>query len=62
MLRPGSESFKKWIVTPVPLIMKVYFWNWTNPHQVNDTTVKPSFVEMGPYAFRYEFKKSQRTG
>ncbi|KAK6635773.1 hypothetical protein RUM44_001027 [Polyplax serrata] len=51
-LKPGSQSFKKWRLTPVPITMSVYFWNWTNPHEMSQADYKPSFVEMGPYVFR----------
>ncbi|XP_037820957.1 protein croquemort [Lucilia sericata] len=51
-LSPDSFMFSKWVITPVPLYLSFYLYNWTNPHLVNDTKVKPNFVEMGPYVFR----------
>ncbi|KAJ3658031.1 hypothetical protein Zmor_009797 [Zophobas morio] len=42
-----------WEVTPIPLYMNIYLFNWTNPQEVIDSkwTIKPSFTQMGPYSF-----------
>ncbi|KAG8225961.1 hypothetical protein J437_LFUL006190 [Ladona fulva] len=52
----SSKSFEVWRDTPVPMKMKVYFFNWTNPEKLK-TTEKPSFFEMGPYTFDEFHKK-----
>ncbi|XP_071454600.1 protein croquemort-like isoform X2 [Hetaerina americana] len=49
-LSESSKSFEIWRDTPVPMKLKIYFFNWTNPGQLS-TKEKPSFVEMGPYTF-----------
>lgn len=52
-LTPSSVSYGMWQETPVPMYLKFYMFNWTNPHEFNATTnVEPNFVEMGPYVFR----------
>ncbi|XP_065356062.1 protein croquemort [Calliphora vicina] len=51
-LSPGSFMFNKWVITPVPLYLNFFLYNWTNSHLANDSSVKPNFVELGPYAFR----------
>ncbi|KAK3923344.1 Protein peste [Frankliniella fusca] len=51
-LTPRSTSFHVWKSTPVPLTIDFYFWNWTNPHEIEDPTALPHFEQMGPYRFR----------
>ncbi|XP_052122947.1 protein peste-like isoform X1 [Frankliniella occidentalis] len=51
-LTPRSTSFRVWKSTPVPLTIDFYFWNWTNPHQIEDPAAVPHFEQMGPYRFR----------
>ncbi|KAJ1519319.1 hypothetical protein ONE63_004618 [Megalurothrips usitatus] len=51
-LTPRSTSYRVWRDTPVPLKLDFYFWNWTNPHEVNDPEKVPHFEQMGPYRFR----------
>lgn len=42
-----------WKETPIPMYLKLYMFNLTNPDDLkNSTDVKPNFVEMGPYVFR----------
>ncbi|TMW45645.1 hypothetical protein DOY81_009278, partial [Sarcophaga bullata] len=51
-LRPDSFYYTKWVQTPVPLYLHFFLFNWTNPQQVNDSSVKPNFEQCGPYVFR----------
>ncbi|XP_037959181.1 protein croquemort [Teleopsis dalmanni] len=51
-LSPGSYTFNKWEVTPIPLYMNFYLYNWTNPDQAYNPDVRPHFEEVGPYYFR----------
>ncbi|ODM88946.1 Protein croquemort, partial [Orchesella cincta] len=51
ILTPGSQSFEIWNNIPVPVYLEVYFFNWTNPADLNNPDVKlrmPKFVETGP--------------
>lgn len=36
----------------MPLRLDFYFWNWTNPHEINEPGTVPQFVQMGPYRFK----------
>lgn len=51
-LTPTSVSYNMWQTTPIPMYLKFYMFNWTNPHEFIASSVKPNFVEMGPYVFR----------
>ena len=48
-LTQTSFNFNMWVETPIPMYLKFYMFNWTNPHE---SGVKPHFQEMGPYVFR----------
>lgn len=39
-----------------PTLMNIYFFNWTNPEDINNPNIKPRFQEVGPY----KYKKIQR--
>lgn len=32
--------------------MDFYFFNWTNPHEIRNSSTKPTFQQLGPYRFR----------
>ncbi|XP_018398324.1 PREDICTED: protein croquemort-like [Cyphomyrmex costatus] len=54
-LTQTSFNFNMWVETPVPMYLKFYMFNWTNPHEFlanASSGVKPHFQEMGPYVFR----------
>lgn len=48
----GSESYGFWKDNPVPIYIKFYFFNITNPMDVWDNISKPILEEVGPYTFR----------
>lgn len=50
-LEEGGELFGRWVDIPVPIYMKVYFFNVTNPDSVK-IGGKPELVEMGPYVYQ----------
>ncbi|XP_022236874.1 protein croquemort-like, partial [Limulus polyphemus] len=52
MLQEGSESYGYWKEPPVPIYIRFYFFNLTNPEGVWSLKEKPDFKEMGPYTFR----------
>ncbi|CAH2004270.1 unnamed protein product [Acanthoscelides obtectus] len=56
VLQPGSSAFQVWVKNPVPLYLKLYLFNWTNPKDINNHTIKPHFQKIGPYTF-YETKE-----
>lgn len=41
-----------WKETPIPMYLQFYLFNWTNSEEVmKNQTVKPIFVEHGPYTY-----------
>lgn len=52
VLTPTSVSYNMWQETPIPMYLKFYMFNWTNPREFIASNAKPNFVEMGPYVFR----------
>ncbi|ODN02981.1 Protein croquemort [Orchesella cincta] len=60
ILAPGSSSFGLWEVTPIPMYIEFYLFNWTNADDVYDVDrniSKPKLVELGPFVFREHRKK-----
>ncbi|XP_015188177.1 PREDICTED: protein croquemort-like isoform X1 [Polistes dominula] len=52
-LTPTSTIYNLWKETPIPMHLKFYFFNLSNPDVFNDLSKnKPMLVEMGPYVFR----------
>ncbi|CAH0555939.1 unnamed protein product [Brassicogethes aeneus] len=60
-LTPTSMAFDIWKKNPVPMKIDFYFYNWTNPQDIHNVTVKPKFVELGPYRFIETKEKSNIT-
>nr|CAD7606429.1 unnamed protein product [Timema genevievae] len=57
LLSPQAAHYEMWRVSPVPVTLSIYFFNWTNPHELKQPGAKPKLVEMGPYAFREYHEK-----
>lgn len=47
-----SQTFNTWQKIPFPFKFKIYFFNVSNPDEVNDGA-KPIFKEVGPYIYEY---------
>lgn len=61
-LTPKSTNYELWIETPIPMYLKIYMFNLTNPENcfvINGE--KPNFVELGPYVFSEVDSKVQQT-
>ncbi|XP_034472465.1 protein croquemort [Drosophila innubila] len=56
-LTPTSKTFDKWIELPIPVYMRMFLWNWTNPEEVKSHGAKPNFKQLGPYVYREERMK-----
>lgn len=56
-LKPGSLNYNNWIETPIPIYLEISLFNWTNPDDINNHTIKPTFTEMGPYVFSEKHKR-----
>lgn len=53
-LSPTSKGFHIWNDTSSlpPMYFRIYFFNWTNPHDLREKGTKPVLEELGPYVFR----------
>lgn len=49
---PNSKAYNAWKINDPPLIMDIYLFNWTNPEDLYDKSIKPRFQEVGPFRFR----------
>lgn len=58
---PDSEAFKAWKINEPPLDLNLYLFNWTNPDDITDPTVKPHFEEVGPYSVKEVKEKTNLT-
>ncbi|XP_056642709.1 protein croquemort-like [Diorhabda sublineata] len=48
----NSVSYQMWKETPIPIYISFYLFNWTNSEEViKNSTIKPIFVECGPYTY-----------
>ncbi|KAI4501461.1 hypothetical protein M0802_003338 [Mischocyttarus mexicanus] len=53
VLSKNSKSYDFWKDTSnlPPIHLDFYFFNWTNPGDLNIPGVKPNFIQVGPYSF-----------
>lgn len=51
-LSNGSALFTFWRDMPLPVFHKFYFYNITNPSEVENNGAKPNLVEIGPFVYR----------
>lgn len=56
-LSKNSKSFELWEVTPIPMYIEFYFFNWTNVKDLKVKSSKPILQELGPYVFREHRRK-----
>lgn len=57
VISEGSEAYELWKVTSMPLLLKFYVFNLTNPDELKEG-YKPIVNEIGPYVWR-EFHEKQ---
>ncbi|CAH1715010.1 unnamed protein product [Chironomus riparius] len=55
-LKPGTFIHKSWKDQPLQHI-DIYFFNWTNPEDFTNHSIKPKFEEVGPYRYELRVKK-----
>ncbi|XP_064539627.1 protein croquemort [Drosophila montana] len=60
-LEPGTDTYDSWLEAPIPIYLKFYMFNWTNPEDIRNPNIKPHFNEMGPYVFLEKHKKENFT-
>ncbi|KAJ3656274.1 hypothetical protein Zmor_015362 [Zophobas morio] len=56
-LRNNSLIYRYWKNDQVDIHANFYFFNWTNPEDFYDLSVKPKFEEVGPYSFLQKTEK-----
>lgn len=47
----GSEAWERWENLPIPVAYKVYFFNVSNPDEVQNGS-QPIVQEIGPYIYK----------
>ncbi|KAF2901036.1 hypothetical protein ILUMI_05148, partial [Ignelater luminosus] len=57
VLSPNSLIYEFWRKPPVIVKTHFYFFNWTNPEEIFNSTSKPKFEQVGPYIFKVETEK-----
>ncbi|XP_063913235.1 protein peste-like [Zophobas morio] len=60
-LRNNSLIYRYWKNEPLDIHADFYFFNWTNPEDFYDLSVKPKFEEVGPYSFLQKIEKTNIT-
>lgn len=62
VLKEGTQNYNNWIVTPIPIYMEIFLFNWTNTDQYREfPKIKPRFEEKGPYVFREHHERVNLT-
>ncbi|KAJ8978290.1 hypothetical protein NQ317_012661 [Molorchus minor] len=61
ILQPSSTAYSMWIKNPIPLSLKLYVFNWTNPTDIYNSSIKPKFQQLGPYTYGETKEKSSIT-
>nr|XP_027215929.1 protein croquemort-like [Penaeus vannamei] len=56
----GSRAYEIWRLTPVPLFLRLYFFNLTNPDEF-EKGAKPIVQQVGPYCYREYHEKQNLT-
>ncbi|CAL8137069.1 unnamed protein product [Orchesella dallaii] len=56
-LEEGGDTWKKWENIPIPIFMKVYIFNITNPAELKNGE-KPVVEELGPYVYQQKRVKT----
>ena len=52
-LKADSLVYKEWIKSSVPIYMKYFVFNVTNPNEVMEGLEIPNVTHIGPYSYRY---------
>lgn len=57
-LLPSNPSYPLWRDLDLPMYQKFYFFDVTNPQQVEKEGAKPILREVGPFVYRLNITKS----
>lgn len=53
----NTETFTLWRDLPLPILQNFYFFNVTNPREVQNSGAVPHLQEIGPFVYSLEVKK-----
>nr|XP_027202619.1 scavenger receptor class B member 1-like isoform X1 [Dermatophagoides pteronyssinus] len=53
----GSETFEKWKQIPMPVYYRYYFFNVSNPIEIERNGERPQVREIGPFTYRSRWIK-----
>jgi len=56
-VKEGTEAYKAWKETPIPVYNKFYLYSIINPHDFLVNHAKPILEQKGPYVFRNKEEK-----
>ncbi|KAF5307094.1 hypothetical protein FQR65_LT07153 [Abscondita terminalis] len=56
---PDTKVYRAWQKPADPIIMNMYFFNWTNPEDIDNPNVKPKFIQVGPYRYKHTKEKTE---
>lgn len=59
IIKEDSPVYEYWQDPPVPIYLKVYMFNVSNPAEFLNGE-KPALVQTGPYTYRYMFLVTER--
>ena len=51
-IKEGTAAYNAFLETPVPVLIKFYFFDMVNPRELFHKHEKPILEERGPYTFR----------
>lgn len=52
IIKDGTAAHNAFVQTPVPVYIKIYFFDMINPRDLFHKQEKPILEERGPYTFR----------
>uniref|UniRef100_A0A834VJC1 Scavenger receptor class B member 1 n=1 Tax=Sarcoptes scabiei TaxID=52283 RepID=A0A834VJC1_SARSC len=58
IISEGSEMFEKWKQIPMPIYYQYYFFNVSNPLDIERSGAKPRIKEIGPFTYRSKWSKN----
>ncbi|KAK9876976.1 hypothetical protein WA026_016005 [Henosepilachna vigintioctopunctata] len=57
ILKRSSYILEEWSNPSAKVNIELFYFNWTNPNDLKNKSIKPQFEELGPYFFAQEYKK-----
>lgn len=57
VIAKGSETYEKWKQLPIPVYYRYYFFNVSNPLEIERSGAKPIVQEIGPFTYKSHWVK-----